>query len=154
MDKTISKKKEKWYIGGLSFECIGCGSCCSGPDEGFIWLKKAEITMLADHLGLTVKQVTKKYLRKIVVRYSIIEEPRTKDCIFLIPHGNGKGCEVYNSRPNQCRTWPFWRENLTKKDWEGPIAQCCPGVGKGPIRSKEEIEKAAKERDDAYGIDF
>ena len=57
MEKTINKKKDKWYIGGLNFECTGCGGCCSGPDEGYIWLKKAEISMLAGYLGLTAKQL-------------------------------------------------------------------------------------------------
>lgn len=140
---TEPTKAKKWYVGGLSFECIGCGSCCSGPDEGYIWLRKAEITMLADHLGLTVKQVTKKYLRKIVVKYSIIEEPKTKDCIFLKPHGNGngKGCEVYDVRPNQCRTWPFWSMNLLSPDMWNSAGLTCPGINRGKYYSFEEIEK-------------
>lgn len=139
-------KAKKWYAGGLHFECIACGNCCSGPDEGYIWLKKAEITMLADRLGLTVKQVAEKYLRQIDARYSIIEEPRTKDCIFLKPHGNGKGCEVYDVRPNQCRTWPFWTMNLEHPDSWNMAGVTCPGINRGKYYSFDEIEQLRNQK--------
>ena len=139
------KKAKKWYVGGLNFECTGCGGCCSGPDEGYIWIKKAEIKMLADKLDMNVKQVHEKYLRKIVVRYSIIEDFKTKDCIFLNECGNGKGCAVYEVRPNQCRTWPFWSSNLHNPDSWNTAGITCPGMNRGRHYSFEEIEELRKQ---------
>lgn len=75
--------KNKWYIGGLHFACQQCGSCCSGPDEGVIWISRPEINMLAEHLGLSASELRKKYLRRIGFRFSIRENPCSKDCVFL-----------------------------------------------------------------------
>ena len=46
-------KKSPWYIGGLHFECGQCGKCCSGPDEGYIWVTKEEIRFIADYLKIS-----------------------------------------------------------------------------------------------------
>ena len=50
-------------------------------------------------------------------------------------------CTVYQSRPIQCRTWPFWPENMNTKTWNNNIAKNCPGVGKGKVITKKEILK-------------
>ena len=133
--------KLKWYIGGLHFECSQCGNCCSGPDEGYIWITRAEIELLAKHLGLSVGQLRKKYLKRVGTRTSIIEEAVTRDCIFLTKIGGKKGCAIYPVRPNQCRTWPFWSGNLTKPDRWNDAAVKCPGVNRGRLYSFEEIEQ-------------
>jgi Fe-S-cluster containining protein len=37
-------------------------------------------------------------------------------CAFL----DGARCTVYEARPTQCRTFPFWKENLRRRgSWEG-----------------------------------
>ncbi len=142
-DKNI---RAKWYIGGLHFDCAGCGNCCAGPDEGYIWITKREIEMLADYLAMSVDQVGEKYLTRFGNRSSIIEEPKTKDCIFLTDCGAGRGCAVYQVRPNQCRTWPFWPGNLTSiNDWN-EAAQRCPGLNRGRLYSFEEIEQIRKQK--------
>jgi hypothetical protein len=80
---VVIKKTTPWYIGGLHFACQQCGSCCSGPDEGVIWISRPEINMLAEHLGLSASELRKKYLRRIGFRFSIRENPCSKDCVFL-----------------------------------------------------------------------
>ena len=32
-----------WYRGGLAFACQGCGNCCSGPVEGYVWVNREKI---------------------------------------------------------------------------------------------------------------
>jgi Fe-S-cluster containining protein len=135
------KKADKWYVAGLSFECTGCGGCCSGPNEGYVWVRKAEIELLADNLKTSVEEVNQKYIRKIRARFSLIEEAKSKDCIFLTENGNGKGCAVYDVRPNQCRTWPFWTSNLSSPDEWNIAAMTCPGINRGRYYDFEEIEK-------------
>lgn len=67
-----------------------------------------------------------------------------RDCPFL----KNNRCGVYTARPWQCRTWPFWPENMNSAVWEREVAAYCPGVGKGKLYSAEEIEQIiAKKRD-------
>jgi len=133
--------KNKWYKDGLHFECQQCCNCCSGPEEGVIWISKQEIEKLAEHLNMTPQELHTKYLRRIGLRISIKENQTTKDCIFLCRNGNSKGCAIYNFRPIQCRTWPFWTYNLHSIDDWNTAAQKCPGINKGRIYTIDEIEK-------------
>ena len=142
---TEKQKKYPWYVGGLHFDCTGCGACCAGPDEGYIWITSAEIKMLAKHLGMTVEQVRAEYLARYGNRSSIIEEPESKDCMFLSP-GCNRGCSIYPVRPNQCRTWPFWNSNLnTPYDWNLAGVKC-PGINRGDLYTFEEIEVIRKQK--------
>ena len=136
-----------WYSCGLHFECVGCGNCCAGPEEGYIWITKLEIEFLAEHLGTTVEAVKQKYLKRYGLRFSIKEDKKTKDCIFLTAEKGGcRGCAVYSVRPNQCRTWPFWDSNLSSPDAWNIAAMRCPGINRGRFYSFEEIEVIRKQK--------
>jgi Fe-S-cluster containining protein len=51
----------------------------------------------------------------------------------------GRSCAIYSVRPMQCRTWPFWKFNLSgPKAWSF-AAQRCPGVNRGRLHSLEDI---------------
>ena len=139
-------EKEKWYVAGLHFECQQCGRCCSGPGQGYIWVTRPEIKFIADFLKLEPKQLRKKYLRRVGFRTTIIEQSVTKDCIFLRKIDGQKKCIIYPVRPNQCRTWPFWSENLSSADaWNGAVRKC-GGINRGRLYSFEEIEKIKKSK--------
>ncbi|MCE5186777.1 MAG: YkgJ family cysteine cluster protein [Planctomycetaceae bacterium] len=138
--KSVYKTKRLWYAGGLHFECVGCGNCCAGPAEGYIWLTLPEIEFLAGELRLTPDEVQTKFLRRIGPRHTIKEDPKTKDCTFLSPaHDGCRGCAIYSVRPNQCRTWPFWSSNLYDPSAWNVAAMRCPGVNRGRLYSLEEI---------------
>lgn len=142
-----------WYACGLHFECIGCGNCCAGPDEGYIWITKPEIERLASFMGLTPDEVKTKFLVRYGTRSSIKEDPKTKDCIFLSPSGDGcRGCAIYQVRPNQCRTWPFWYSNLYDQNAWNYAAMRCPGINRGRLYMVEEIE-ALKNQKQWWGSD-
>lgn len=144
VEQIPTKKKTRWYVDGLHFECQQCGRCCCGPDEGYIWVTKPEIKFIADFLKETVEQLHQKYLKRQRLRTTIIECPVTKDCIFLREIASQKRCSIYPVRPNQCRTWPFWSNNLANPNaWNG-AAQKCLGVNRGKHCSYEEIEKIRK----------
>ncbi len=138
--------KNKWYIAGLHFECQQCGNCCSGPREGYIWVKGLEIELIANFLKLSAEQLRKKYLKRCGFKTTIIEHPVTKDCIFLQREAGQKICEIYPVRPNQCRTWPFWPSNLSTLNAWNKAAQKCPGINKGRLYSLEQIEKLRKQK--------
>ena len=103
--------------------------------------------MLADHLGENVDDVKKKYLKRIGLKHSIKEDPKTKDCMFLTPEKDScRGCAIYSVRPNQCRTWPFWSFNLNSPDQWNMAAVRCPGINRGRFYSFEEIERIKNQK--------
>ncbi len=127
----------KWYEKGLRFKCTECGKCCSGF-EGFVWLSPQDIEKLSKHFGLTSEDFLKKYTRKIGNRTSLIEK-RNFDCIFY----KDKKCTVYQARPSQCKTFPFWPEHLKKtKDWT-KAKKFCEGIDhpEGDLIPLEKIQK-------------
>ena len=52
-----------WYHAGLRFECIACGDCCTGA-PGFVWVNKEEIELSAACIGLSIRRVRRRYVRK------------------------------------------------------------------------------------------
>jgi hypothetical protein len=67
-----------------------------------------------------------------------------KDCPFLQDYR----CAVYEARPWQCRTWPFWPENMNSAVWEKEVSPWCPGAGKGRLYTAVEIDEIlAKKKD-------
>lgn len=136
--------KEKWYQGGLSFTCTQCGNCCSG-DPGYVWATKEEIGKISKFLGRTDGWLDPEHLRRVGPKYSLTEKPGG-DCIFL-KRENGKAlCSIYNVRPLQCRTWPFWDELLTSpKSW-AKAHEKCPGMDSGKQYTFVQIETIRTKR--------
>jgi Fe-S-cluster containining protein len=131
---TRSKSTSPWYRDGLAFECTRCGACCTGT-PGYVWVSHDEIARLAEFRGQTVEQFATRFVRQVGDRYSLIEKPGG-DCIFW---DKSAGCTVYPARPVQCRTWPFWPENVeTRADWDH-VREICPGSGRGRLFSVDEI---------------
>jgi Fe-S-cluster containining protein len=97
--------------------------------------------IIADFLKLTVGQVRREYLRRVGLRTTIIEHQTTKDCIFLQNSAGRRECMIYAVRPSQCRSWPFWPENLSSPGAWNKAAQKCPGINRGRLYSVEEIEE-------------
>ncbi|MFA5250970.1 MAG: YkgJ family cysteine cluster protein [Phycisphaerae bacterium] len=137
-------KKTLWYAAGLHFECQQCGGCCSGPNQGYIWVTRPEIKLIADFLKVEPKQLRQKYLRRVGLRTTIIEQPVTRDCVFLRRIDGQKRCIIYHVRPSQCRTWPFWPENLVNAGEWNRAVQRCGGINRGKLYSFEEIEEVKK----------
>jgi uncharacterized protein len=134
-------KKSLWYIAGLHFECQKCGACCAGPDEGYIWVTRKEIELIADFLGISANDLREKYLKRIGLRKTIIEQNTTKDCIFLRNIDGQKQCVIYPVRPSQCRSWPFWKDNIACPDNWNRTAQKCPGINRGRLYEQQEIQR-------------
>jgi uncharacterized protein len=127
--------KQPWYRDGLRFECTQCGDCCTGA-PGYVWVNKDEIEALAKRLGLAVDEFERQYVRRVGVRKSLIEY-ENGDCEFF--DGQTRRCTVYEDRPRQCRTWPFWDSNVrTEKAWK-ETCQVCPGSGQGTLVPVEKI---------------
>ena len=99
-------------------------------------MNKAEIAALAALLQLEPAEF-EAYVRVVGIRKSLVEFPNG-DCVFF--DGDRRTCQVYQARPRQCRTWPFWILNLASpRAWE-EISGHCPGCNRGKIVTFEEIE--------------
>jgi len=123
---------------GVRFECQGSGKCCVSRGEyGFVYLTLDDRRKLAKHLALTTSVFTKKYCEKTRDCYHLKQTPKEEDCIFL----KNQGCSVYEARPVQCRTWPFWPEVMDAKSWSNDVQRFCPGIGKGRWHSPREIKE-------------
>jgi Fe-S-cluster containining protein len=144
--KSKSSPKPLWYCAGLAFDCQQCGRCCSGPEEGYVWVSDEEIASISSKLGVTEDHFRRVYARKVGGHYTIREQKPTNDCLFLKRDESGqKRCEIYSLRPSQCRTWPFWPGNIADPDSWARAADRCPGVNRGELFSQEMIqERAAK----------
>ena len=83
----------------------------------------------------------RKHVRKVGRRYSLVERPDNRDCIYLEPDGDGHiGCRIYAVRPVQCRTWPFWTINLMTPESWADAGLRCPGINRGKPVNFDEIE--------------
>ena len=89
---------------------------------------------MAEHLGIDEDEFLKRYTRRFGRRRSLgeVKTRHGHDCVFLQRDESGKAlCAVYPARPKQCRTWPFWPENLASPEDYLRAAQRCPGMKHG-----------------------
>ncbi|MFT5302903.1 MAG: Fe-S-cluster containining protein [Mariniblastus sp.] len=132
--------QEPWYKDGLKFSCSGCGDCCTGA-PGFVWVNQEEVAEMAKLVELSIDDFHAQYTRKIGIRHSL-KEFSNGDCYFF--DQETRKCQVYEARPRQCKTWPFWDSNLkTPEDWERTCDDC-PGSGTGKLHQLGEIEESRK----------
>ncbi|MBX7103049.1 MAG: YkgJ family cysteine cluster protein [Gemmataceae bacterium] len=127
---------QPWYAAGLAFTCTRCGNCCTGA-PGFVWLSDAEVSSLAGACGLPDDQFEQVYTRAVGGRISL-REKANGDCVFF---ESGTGCTVYDARPTQCRTWPFWEKTAGTPEAWVRTQTGCPGAGHGTLISAEEITR-------------
>jgi Fe-S-cluster containining protein len=104
---TIIKQDGYSYAFDYS-ACATCeGRCCTG-ESGYIYVTKTEIENISELLGLSVNDFVREYLFKKMYKYSIKERKvgDSYECVFYNKESNG--CSIYEARPSQCRTFPFW----------------------------------------------
>src|SRR5262245_54920805 len=128
-----------WFQEGLRFTCTGCGNCCTGA-PGYVWVRDEDIERLATHLGLDVDTFERRYVRRVGIRKSLLEYCDS-NCVFLDP--KNRNCTVYEARPLQCRTWPFWDSNIESPAAWKHTCKVCPGSGQGTLYTIEKIQEQA-----------
>jgi Fe-S-cluster containining protein len=131
--KKISNRSY-FFDRGIYFECRRCGACCTG-DPGIVYADKDEALHIAEYLCMPFPIFADTYLYPLRDAYGIREHSDGR-CFFY-----DNGCTIYPVRPHQCRTYPFWFENLRSiKKWKR-VCEACPGIGSGDLYSKEKILK-------------
>ncbi|MCE5318516.1 MAG: YkgJ family cysteine cluster protein [Parachlamydia sp.] len=124
MHDENASKTLPWYRDGLRFKCTECGKCCTGS-PGYVWVTEQEIDSMAKQIDLSVELFKRKYLRQRDNRYALAEKKsQNRDCIFL----KDNKCTIYQARPAQCRTFPFWKENLNSEESWKLASEACEGI--------------------------
>jgi Fe-S-cluster containining protein len=131
---------DPFYSGGLRFACTRCSSCCRGG-PGYVFLTKNDLSSLLSRLSLDFKSFFARYCRLVEIetgRFAIsLREKPGYDCIFW----EGEGCSVYEQRPVQCSTFPFWATILDSQEAWKDAARDCPGMDRGELCSRDHIEE-------------
>ena len=115
-----------WYESGLQFECQRCGNCC----RGFLDESGKQIKFVYGDDG------------------TLFDVKSNGDCIYLGVDFAGRGlCSIYDTRPAQCRSFPFWPENLkSPTTWEIlAVDPKCQGINQGRLYKIDEIEATGVE---------
>jgi Fe-S-cluster containining protein len=104
-----------------------------------VFLSHNDLEKVAHSFRLEYGEFIERYCRFVdmneKLKLSFIEKDNY-DCIFW----EKNGCSIYEARPIQCRSYPFWSSHLkSHRDW-ADLASFCPGVGRGKSHSQISIE--------------
>ena len=129
-----------WYRDGLQFGCTRCGNCCAGT-SGTVLLTDDEIDALAQHVSLSSDEFREVYTRRLRKGEISLREKKNEECVFFV---RDQGCSVYEHRPRQCRTWPFWGGVVENQERWDEEAEDCPGMNRGALHDAAEIANTSR----------
>jgi len=85
------------------FICEHCGACCTGCTP--IQLCETDLKRWVDYFEKSLKVIIRRHVKVYKEgRQQKIAIKKDLPCKFYIP---GKGCRIYEARPEVCRTFPF-----------------------------------------------
>lgn len=104
--------------------CSSCrGTCCRWG--GYVWITEEEMIDIAQFRGMDLGVFADTYVRAANGRLSL--QDRLIDgeqiCCMFNPYENK--CTIYEHRPSQCRTFPFWKQY---RDKYKELLEYCPGI--------------------------
>ncbi len=118
--------KEGFGFGFDPTACASCeGNCCIG-ESGYVWVNKDELRSIAEFLDLNIDDFNDKHIRKIRFKNSL-KEIRVDDKNYICEFFDiaTKRCQIYEVRPTQCRTFPFWEHFINNIK---EVKKECPGI--------------------------
>ena len=127
-----------FYDDGLRFSCIYCGDCCRISD-GYVWLTHDSERAICERLDIDDEEFRSLYT-EIVDKMVALKSFPNGDCIF---YDEKDGCKIYDVRPLQCKTFPFWPDNVRSSQHWQRAGKICPGIDNGKLHNKDEISNAA-----------
>ncbi len=100
---------EKGFEFGFDGSACGrCGGKCCTGESGNIFADDAELKRIRAFLRLSEREFSERYLRKVGWRVSFKEFEFESGfaCVFF--DTSERKCSIYELRPKQCQTFPFW----------------------------------------------
>lgn len=119
--RVLARAASSLAASAWKFGCTQCGRCCALGDR-VVLVSAQEVAALEHHTALPPSafvQLSSDGLPSL--------QSRGGACVFLTAD---KKCSVYDARPTQCRTYPFWGETITPLGWLRERARC-EGIGQG-----------------------
>lgn len=91
--------------------CSDCGGKCCYGESGYIFVNFEDFERISKYLNMSFHDFVLTYVRKVKYKFSLIEKKcidssKGMACIFFDEDTNK--CKIYEVRPSQCRTFPFW----------------------------------------------
>jgi len=105
--------------------CKTCGGKCCRGHQGYIWISLEELEKMAVAKKMDASLFSRQYVRQVKGRFSLQERVINGEhfCCFFDPIEGT--CTIYQFRPRQCRTFPFWDQ--FRQDPQKLLDEC-PGV--------------------------
>jgi len=142
-------QSESFYVHGLQFACLKCGNCCTGA-PGYVYLSEGDIASIAKFLKKDKGTFMRQYTRMVHIfgeRRLSLTEKSNFDCVFW-----SRLCTIYEARPYQCRSFPFWKRHLvSSREWE-KVGRRCPGINRGNLFTASQVEELVRSTPN-YNID-
>ena len=107
-----------------SFGCTFCGRCCTLGKDRAVLVSAQEVAALERHTS----QPPSAFVQLSSDGKPTLRTGPGGACVFL---DGARKCSVYEARPTQCATYPFWGETTTPLGWLREGARC-EGIGRGP----------------------
>lgn len=104
-------------------------------------MSPAQIERLERLVELGPRAFKERYLTQDEDNDTVLRLKPNGDCIFW-----QDGCTVYPARPRQCRTFPFWSENLESPEAWKELRTFCGGVDEGRLYALSDIKSTLKGR--------
>lgn len=109
--------------------CQSCGGRCCIGESGYVFISIDEIMDIALFLNLSFESFTKQYIRKVSYKFSLLEKPYNDGLACIFFDTLSKQCSIYDHRPKQCRSYPFWEAHQKLNDSDlALLKQECPGI--------------------------
>ena len=136
--------KNSFYSSGLKFSCTRCSNCCR-HDPGHVFLSQNDLSRLEAAFNSAHEEFISTWCRWIPSAGGMeklsLKEASNYDCIFWSEEkGENGGCSVYEARPLQCRSFPFWDTVLVSPAAWKDVGMDCPGMDRGSFHSSEVIK--------------
>jgi Fe-S-cluster containining protein len=111
-----------------------------------VFLSEIDLEALYTAFHTSRKDFIRTYCREVPIsghKRLSLQEKANFDCIFW----KEGGCIVYENRPLQCRSYPFWKSHLGSRDQWEELKAFCPGIDTGSTHDRAKIEEWLDQRD-------
>jgi Fe-S-cluster containining protein len=104
--------------------CSTCrGTCCRWG--GYVWITEEEMIQIAAFRGMELGVFADTYLRAAYGKLSLQDRLIDGECVCCMFDPYENKCTIYEHRPSQCRTFPFWKGY---QDNYQDLLEYCPGI--------------------------
>jgi len=142
-DENIKKRLSK-----LDFSCNRCSNCCRN-EQGNVYITRKDLANLSSFLNLSKDEFVKQYCRIVTKqdkKILALLEKVNYDCIFW-----ENGCIVYQKRPLQCITYPYWPILVENGDhWKYERYRCSGIDKKSSLTIEEKFKFYTDEKNAKY----